>query len=153
MLLDVSGRLIQNSEAPTLSAAPTVTVMPFEDLTGQSHAARLAKSVTYEVILQLAKQHGMNVIVPDVSDDEETQASSGPGDQGYLLQGSVRIGGNSMRLLVRLVTRETRAIVWSDSYDASIDASKPIDLETQLAQKVASAIVQFGGISRKEARL
>src|SRR5437868_8247849 len=56
----------------------------------------------------------------------------------YVLEGSVRKGGNRLRITGQLIEAETGAHLWADRFDGALDAV--FDLQDQVAISVAGVI-------------
>ncbi len=117
------------SSVPVASAAlpqKSVVVLPFLDLTEGMREEEFADGMTEELIGRLSKVPGLRVPAPTssfyykgkqvaVADIAKTLGVS------YVLDGSVRKAGTRLRVSARLVRAENGYVIWSESYDRSLD--------------------------------
>ncbi|MDW6022873.1 hypothetical protein SAZ10_14000 [Mesorhizobium sp. BAC0120] len=145
-------------ESPTVSATnaqsvkpdlPGLLVEPFEGLSGTTGSAIVARGLADEVVGQIAKFKDIVVVVGGT---EGTSAPRGSQPVRYVLQGSIRIEDDKLRVTARLVDRPGGSVVWADSYDKSLKVHELLETETDIARKVATAIAQpYGIIFRTDA--
>jgi tetratricopeptide (TPR) repeat protein len=64
----------------------------------------------------------------------------------YVLQGSVRLEGEKLRLSARLVSSADQSVVWANSYDKNLKVQELIATQSDIARQVATAIAQPYGI-------
>jgi len=154
---------------PTLHAAgagsggppvPRLVILPFADLSHTPASAAVARGLTEEVVGQIAKFREIVVMMPigaagngddDPSADDETtlRPASRP---RYALDGSVRMEGDKLRLMARLISRGDGTVMWADSYDEALGARGLMDVQAEIAAKVATAIAQpYGAIFSTDA--
>ena len=107
-----------------LAAQPekSIAVLPFLDLTEGMHEEEFADGMTEELIDKLSKIPGLEVPAPTssfyfkgkqipVADIAKTLRVA------YVLDGSVRKSGDSLRVAARLIRAENGYVVWSETYD------------------------------------
>ena len=115
--------------APTPAAAlqNSVAVLPFLDLTSESMDQEyFADGMTEELIDRLSKIPGLRVPPPTSSfyfkgkkvPIAEIARSLGV---AYILDGSLRNSGPTMRVSARLVRADSGFVVWSETYDRRMD--------------------------------
>ncbi|AYG61918.1 hypothetical protein [Rhizobium jaguaris] len=121
---------------------PEVLVEPFEEISKQGEPSDIARGLTDEVIGELAKFKEIAVIT--------REPSSGPGIQQeeprYALQGGVRVGGDKLRLTARLVHRADGSVIWASNYDRDLRVQDVLEVEADVAQRVATALAQPYGV-------
>ncbi|MRG56412.1 hypothetical protein GF108_12575 [Phyllobacterium sp. SYP-B3895] len=117
---------------------PRLLVEPFGDLSGTQRSAKIAKGLTDEVIIQLAKFKEITVVPghsPTIDDAQPT----------FMLKGSVRIEGDRLRLSTRLVNRADGSIFWTNSYENDIQRQGLFQLQADIASPMATALAQRYG--------
>lgn len=129
-------------EASGALELPRLLVLPFEDLSGSTASALIARGLTDEVIIQIAKFKDIVVLTrqPGEANANLRQLAR------YSLQGSLRTDADKLRLSVRLLNEDQGSVVWTNSYDTSYIAHELIQTEHEIARKVATAIAQPYGI-------
>lgn len=128
----------------TVPAMPTVVVAPFEDITGTPGSSLLARGLTDEVIGQMARFKEIRVVAGrSPAADAPAAVSALP---HYGLEGRIRLDRDRFRLSARLVNRVDGAIIWTNAYDAQIGERKLLDIETEIAGDIATALAQPYGV-------
>ena len=117
---------------------PKVVVEPFRDTSEQPASSDIAQALTDEVIGQLAKFREIVVVTRSAPD--------APEGARFALQGSVRLEEEKMRLVVRLVRRYDGAVVWASNYDADFRTQGRLDVEADVAERIATAVAQPYGV-------
>ncbi|NGO54654.1 hypothetical protein [Allomesorhizobium camelthorni] len=127
---------------------PRLLVLPFEDLSHTPDATIIARGLTDEVIVQIAKFKEIVVLTgrprePHANDRQLAR---------YWLEGSLRVDTDKLRLSVRLLHRGDGSVVWANSYDASFSVHELIQTEHEIARQVVTAVAQpYGIIFRADA--
>jgi adenylate cyclase len=117
----------ERTRTPDQAAAPrlSIVVLPFENLSGDSKDDYLADGVTDDLTTDLCRVPGLFVIA-------RTSASSYKGKPEdprnigeelgvrYLLEGSVRKLGETVRVNAQLIAAETGAHLWADRFDQQL---------------------------------
>ena len=105
-----------------LPAIPSVAVLPFANLSGDPDQCYLSDGLTEDVITELARFPSLFVIGAESSLALKERAMS-PNrvarDLGveYLVEGSVRRAGETLRVTVQLVDPATGHRLWAERYD------------------------------------
>ncbi len=116
-----SGEDVQSS----VQAKPSIAVLPFDNLSGDTEQEYFADGMTEDIITGLSKFHWLFVIArnssfaykgrsPDVRDVAR--------DLGvrYVLEGSVRRGGSRIRITAQLIDAETGNHIWAERFDREL---------------------------------
>ena len=126
---------------------PKLLVEPFQDVTGTTEGATIAKGLTEEVIARLASFKELVVVVIDPRRPDSAALRTGTNPaMRYILTGSVRIEGDAIRFSARLLDRTKGSILWAKNYDGSRRVGRLLDMEADLAGDVATALGQPYGI-------
>jgi transcriptional activator of cad operon len=104
----------------------SVAVLPFLDLTEGMHEEEFADGMTEELIDKLSKIPGLKVPPPTSSfyyKGKQIPVADIAHSLGvaYVLDGSVRKSGASLRVAARLIRADSGYVVWSESYDRPFD--------------------------------
>jgi TolB-like protein/DNA-binding winged helix-turn-helix (wHTH) protein len=129
--------------AAAMPAAKTIAVLPFLDLTDGMNEEPFADGMTEELIHKLSKVQGLRVPAPTASfyfkgkqlPLAEIARSLGV---NYVLDGSVRKSGDTLRVAARLVRADDGYVVWSESYDRPLDDK--LRVQDDIAGEVTSAL-------------
>lgn len=126
----LSGYLLLRDRSPAQAIASTdvarnsksIAVLPFLDLTDAMTEEPFADGMTEELIDKLSKSGGLQVSAPTSSfyyKDKQVPLPDIAKSLGvtYVLDGSVRTSGKTMRVAARLVRARDGFIVWSGTYD------------------------------------
>lgn len=148
-MADLSGPAA-SAKAPPLPEGPSLIVKPFVNLSKNPDADIYAAGLSEEILAQLARFKELTVfgretsgaLLPSVSAPEIRRRFG----SRYILEGSVRLSDDKLRITSRVLDGETAAIIWSEAYDADLRASNIVDVEMNIASKVATAVAQPYGI-------
>lgn len=121
-------------ELPTLSeqvqleplALPTIAVLPFSNISGDSEQDLFCKGVSEDIITELSRFRDLAVTdraSSFVLGSQETEVSKIKDKLGvqYLVRGSVRRYGARIRLTAQLVDTDSEKEIWAERYDRDID--------------------------------
>jgi transcriptional activator of cad operon len=138
----------------TPEAAPaqtSIAVLPFLDLTSESMDQEyFADGMTEELIDRLSKIPGLRVPPPTSSfyfKGKKISIADIAKSLGvaYVLDGSLRKSGTTMRIAARLVRADNGLVVWSETYDRRLDDT--LKIQDDIAGEVTKALRQ--SIDRK----
>ena len=146
--------LIQRASPPRVAAAASakpharsVAVLPFLDLTDDMKEEPFADGMTEELIDKLSQVPGMQVSAPTSSfyyKDKHVTVAQVAHALGvtYVLDGSVRKSGTTLRVAARLVRADDGFVVWSETYDRSWDDKLMIqeDIAGEVSKAMKSSI-------------
>lgn len=132
-----------SKEVASINSRPTIAVDRFEDIAGGSRFSGISGGVTDEIMSKLAKFK--DILVVDASGNDQ-EAVSGLQNARYALQGSVRQDGDRVRSTARLVRRSDGAVIWANHYDSDLRIQSVFEVETALAEEIATAVAQPFGV-------
>ena len=137
---------------------PSIAVLPFQNMSGDPEQEYFADGMVEEIITALSRIHWLFVIARNSSFIYKGK-SVGVKQVGrelgvrYVLEGSVRKGGNRVRITAQLIEAETGAHLWADRFDGSLE--DVFDLQDKVAIDVAGVIepaLQAAEVRRSAAR-
>jgi adenylate cyclase len=104
---------------------PSVAVLPFANMSGDPEQEYFADGISEDVITELSKFHSIFVIARNSSFTYRGQATDVrkvAKDLGvrYVLEGSVRRAGTTIRVTAQLVDAVTGRHVWAERYDRAL---------------------------------
>jgi len=135
-------------------AQNSVAVLPFLDLTSESMDQEyFADGMTEELIDRLSRIPGLRVPAPTSSfyyKGKKVPIADIAKSLGvaYVLDGSLRKSGATMRVAARLVRADNGFVVWSETYDRRLDDT--LKVQDDIAGEVTKALQQ--SIDRDGAR-
>lgn len=122
---------------------PSVAVMPFENLSGDPAQDYFADGITEDLITDLAKLTGLDVIARDsvfAYQGKPFVLADLADDLGvrYLVEGSVRRAGGQTRINVELIDAATGKSVWADRFDRP--ETEVFDVQNEMRQGLVKAL-------------
>lgn len=131
---------------PTAATVRTLAVLPFLDLTDAMTEEPFADGMTEELIVRLSRVPGLRVSAPTASfhfKDKQPAVADIAGSLGvsYLLDGSVRKSGRTLRISARLLRADDGFVVWSGSYDRPHEDT--LKVQDEIAGEVAAALARL----------
>jgi TolB-like protein len=122
---------------------PSLAVLPFLNLTGDPEQEYFADGMVEEITTALSRIRWLFVIARNSTftykgravDVKQIGRELGV---RYVLEGSVRRGGNRVRITAQLIDAETGAHMWADRFDGSLE--DVFDLQEKVAVSVAGVI-------------
>jgi adenylate cyclase len=131
--------------APTLALPdkPSIAVLPFQNMSGDPEQEYFADGISEDIITGLSKLRWFFVIARNSSFTYKGKAvdvKRAARELGvrYVLEGSVRKGGNRVRITAQLIDAATSNHVWADRYDG--DLTDIFALQDEITKKVIAAI-------------
>src|SRR5271155_3201330 len=122
---------------------PSIAVLPFANMSGDPEQEYFADGMVEEIITALSRIRWLFVIARNSSFTYKGQAvdvKQVGRELGvrYVLEGSVRKGGNRVRITGQLIDAATNAHLWADRFDGAL--ADIFDLQDQVATSVAGVI-------------
>jgi transcriptional activator of cad operon len=123
--------------------ATTLAVLPFLDLTDSMNEEPFADGMTEELIHKLSQVPGLRVPAPTASFYFKGKQLPLPEiakslHVAYVLDGSVRKSGETLRVAARLVRADDGYVLWSENYDRPVDDK--LMVQDDIAGEVTSAL-------------
>ena len=122
---------------------PSIAVLPFANMSGDPEQEYFADGMVEEIITALSRIRWLFVIARNSSFTYKGQAvdvKQVGRELGvrYVLEGSVRKGGNRVRITGQLIDAVTGAHLWADRFDGSLE--DVFELQDKVASSVAGVI-------------
>ncbi|MBA8840931.1 adenylate cyclase [Ochrobactrum sp. RH2CCR150] len=132
---------------------PTLVVAPFANLGGGPQAGLYTAGLTEELLTALPRFKEIRVFGRETSKNlaADVAISQIRNELGarFLLAGGVRMSGSRIRVTARVLDTENGTILWSQDYDDDTQSGDLFDIQSDVANKVATAIAQPYGIMAK----
>ena len=128
---------------PSTANRPSIAVLPFANMSGDPEQEYFADGITEDIITGLSKLRWFFVIARNSSFTYKGKAvdvKRVARELGvrYVLEGSVRKGGNRVRITAQLIDAATGNHIWADRYDG--DLTDVFALQDEITRKVVAAI-------------
>jgi TolB-like protein/class 3 adenylate cyclase/Flp pilus assembly protein TadD len=138
----VESSAVERAALP-LSDKPSIAVLPFGNLGSESEQAYFAQGLTDDLITDLSKISGLLVIARNSTaayQDSSTDVRDVAAQLGvrYVLEGSVRRSGDSVRINVQLIDGATGANVWAERYDRAY--AEIFVLQDEVIRRIVDAL-------------
>ena len=122
---------------------PTVAVLPFANLTGDSSQDYFADGITEDLITDLAKLSGLDVIARNsvfAYKGKSIVLADVGRDLGvrFAIEGSVRRTGDQIRLNAQLVNIATGGTLWANRFDRS--TREVFAVQDEISREIAKAL-------------
>jgi adenylate cyclase len=130
------------TELPTANR-PSIAVLPFANMSGDQEQDYFADGISEDIITGLSKLRWFFVIARNSSFTYKGKAvdvKQVAHELGvrYVLEGSVRKGGDRVRITTQLIDAVTSNHIWADRYDG--DLTDVFALQDDITRKVVAAI-------------
>jgi TolB-like protein/class 3 adenylate cyclase len=138
-----ASQLITAPAALPLPDKPSIAVLPFQNMSGDPDQEYFADGMVEEIITALSRIRWLFVIARNSSfsykgqSPDVRQVGRELGVR-YVLEGSVRKGGNRVRITGQLIDAATGSHLWADRFDGSLEDI--FDLQDKVASSVAGII-------------
>jgi adenylate cyclase len=125
------------------SDRPSIVVLPFDNISGDPEQEYFADGISEDIITGLSKLRWFFVIARNSSFAYKGKAvdiKRAARELGvrYVLEGSVRKGGNRVRITAQLIDASTGNHIWADRYDGEL--TDVFELQDQITRNVVAAI-------------
>lgn len=139
----VRARVAEPAPAVPLPDIPSIAILPFQNLSGDSEQEYFADGIVEEITTALSRFRRLFVIARNSSftykgravDVKQVGQELGV---RYVLEGSVRKAANQVRIAGQLVDASTGKHLWADRFDGALDDI--FNLQDQVTASVIGAI-------------
>ena len=137
------GRWIRPGATGSRHLRTAIAVLPFQNLSAEEQHAYFAGGLHDELLTQLAKVATLTVmgrtsVMAYAGTTKPVQEIAGELGVGSIVEGSVQVLGDRLRVNVQLLDAETGAQVWAESYNRTLDDAFAI--QSHVAQQVVAAV-------------
>lgn len=142
-VVDSPSREVAVDAAP--DRRPRIVVLPFVNLTGESSRDVFSDGFTEEMIAQLGRVCADRIgVLARTSSMLYKNVRKGAAEIGdalradYLVEGSVRIGGDRVRITAQLIDTHDETHVWAESYERPL--ADCLQVQADVAYEIAHAL-------------
>ncbi len=142
--LPTAGAKPKTADAPVASTdKPSIAVLPFENMSNDPDHEYFADGIAEDIITALSKVSRMRVIARNSTFAYKGQAHDlrqVARELGvrYVLEGSVRSGGNRLRITAQLIDANDGSHIWAERYDRTIDDI--FDIQDEITKEIVTAL-------------
>jgi TolB-like protein/Flp pilus assembly protein TadD len=124
----------------------SIAVLPFDNISPDPEDAYFADGIHDEILAQISKIRDIKVISrtsvmryrgEDRPSSPEIANALGVAN---LLEGSVRLAGNRVRVTIQFIEAERDAHLWTEIYDRELTAANIFSIQSEIANIVAEAL-------------
>ena len=134
-----------------LPAGPSIAVLPFRNLSGESSQDLFAESLTHDIVTGLTRSSHLFVLGGDASMAlEKPESDSAQTGQrlgvSYLLSGNVQKSGDRLRVGAELTDVATARRIWSQQYDRELNAENLFDVQDDVRERIVATLSDLHGV-------
>ena len=134
----------RSSEPPDLDPR-AVAVLPFESLSGSDNATPFATGLHNDLLTKLSRMDALTVIsrpsvLPYRGDETSIPTIARDLEVGTIVEGRVQRADSRMRLNLQLIDARDESLRWAEAYDRELTAQNLFDIQSELAEKIASTL-------------
>ncbi len=123
------------------SVPPTIAVLPFVNLSTDQEQEFFADGITEDTISYFSKSKtfpvvSINSVMKYKNSKDATKDIAKDLNANYLVQGSIRKGGNKVRISAKLTDALEDTQIWSQTWDRSLD--DVFEVQDEVSQKVSA---------------
>lgn len=138
-----TGQTVEPPSTPLPPDKPSITVLPFQNLSGDPEQEYFADGVVEDIIAALSRIRWLFVIARNSSfafkggavDVKEVGQELGV---RYVLEGSVRRSGNRVRITGQLIDAKTGTHLWAERFEGMLDDI--FELQDRITESVVGAV-------------
>jgi TolB-like protein/DNA-binding winged helix-turn-helix (wHTH) protein len=133
----------------------TLAVLPFSDISEDGKFGFFADGMQEELLARLAHLDEISVLSrTSVERFRDTTASipdiSRTLDAGGIIEGSVRVDGNQLRITVQLIDGEADRHLWAETYEGELTVDNIFAIQERVADNIAEALrVEYQAADRR----
>jgi TolB-like protein len=123
-----------------IELAPTVAVLPFRTIGIDRQNTGFGAGLTQDVITELAAKTEFRVVATKGAEGEDARQIGRSLKSRYVLDGSVRFGGELLRVSAQLVDAQTGVNLWAGRYDRP--AGDVLAVQVDVAKNIVGTLAQ-----------
>jgi adenylate cyclase len=135
---------VDETKAPTRRAErPSIAVMAFDNMSSDPDQEFLVDGIVEDVITELSRFRSLHVIARNSTfaykgSHKDVRDVAKELNVRYVVEGSVRRGGNRLRVSAQLIEANTGGHIWSERWDR--DMSDLFDLQDELTRAIVTGV-------------
>ena len=135
------------SDELAMPEGPSVAVLPFRDLSGESGGDNFARAVTNDIATGLTQTSTLQVMSSEAR-EEYPDAVSLARELGvrYVLDGTVNRVGDNLRITAQLTDGRDASKLWSEKYDKQLSADNLFGVQDDICTQIVAALGDLHGV-------
>jgi TolB-like protein/Flp pilus assembly protein TadD len=138
-----AGRWLRTGASGRRHPRTAITVLPLENLSPQSTYAYFAGGLHEELLTQLSKVSGLSVVgrtsvMAYAGTAKPLREIGSELDVGSIVEGSVQVVGNRLRVNVQLIDAATQAHLWAEHYDRTLGDAFAV--QSDIARRIVAGV-------------
>ena len=134
-----------SADKPLPADVTAVAVLPFADLSPDQNHGYFADGMQDELLTRLSKLDSLDVLSRTSLETYRTTDLSLPDiaktiGAGAIIEGSVRIADDRVRITVQLINAETDRHMWAESFERELSVQNIFSIQEEVADKIAQAL-------------
>ncbi len=134
---------VRPASGPVAAERRSIVVLPFANLSPDAENEYFSDGLTEEIIADLSKVKALSVISRTSSMQlkgakKDIRTIGGELGVRYVLEGSVRKAGNSLRITAQLIDAASDAHMWSDKYSGTLD--DVFEVQERVSREIVKAL-------------
>jgi serine/threonine protein kinase/Tfp pilus assembly protein PilF len=134
---------IRGSESTGGTEVPTIAVLPFASVSAEQDSEHFADGLTDEVITDLSMIKTLRVISRQSAmrlkgSDKDLRTIARELGARYVLTGSIRRAGSSLRVTAQLVDARVDAQLWADKFNGTLE--DVFEIQERLSRQIVDAL-------------
>jgi TolB-like protein len=141
----------ESDVAIELPSGPSIAVVPFRNLSGDSSQDLFADALTGDIVTGLTRSSHLFVLSAGAA------AALGPGEQdlaqtgqslgvSYLLSGTVQKAGKTLRVSAQLTDVANKVQMWSQKYDRELSAETLFAVQDDIREQIVATLSDLHGV-------
>jgi TolB-like protein len=140
-----------DDELVALPSGPTVAVLPFANLSGDPEQEYFSDGLSEDISTELSRFRDLFVIAGNSTfrykgqavDVREVARELGA---HYVLEGSVRREGTSLRVTAQLLDASDGTHLWAETYDRDLSTSSIFTMQDEITERIIGTIASDHGV-------
>jgi TolB-like protein len=145
--------VFSSAAAADLPGGPSIAVLPFSNLSGDSAQDLFAEALRGDIVTGLTQSSHLFVLTADstagyAGGDAEDELVAIGAKLGvmYLLRGSVRKSGDALRVSAQLMNAANGVQLWSMNYDRELDAEALFAVQDDIRERIVASLSDLHGV-------
>ena len=134
-----------------LPSGPSIAVLPFRNLSGDSDQDLFADALCGDIITGLTQSSHLFVLsagaTAGIGDDDMDARETGEKlGVKYLLKGTVQKSGDTLRVTASLMDAANGVQIWSQNYDRQLSAENLFTIQDDIREQIVATLSDLHGV-------
>jgi adenylate cyclase len=130
---------------------PVIAVLPFDNLSGDAEQDYFVDGLTEDIIAALSRFQHLAVIARNSAfrykgQTIDVRAIGAELGARYVVEGSIRRGGDIIRIIARLIDVESETQIWSETFERALTPENIFAIQDEVTARIASTIGDTQGV-------